>query len=124
MNEISATEKVLEQHLAFVNSHLEYEQRSEGELLNEQAREELSWIVCAYCGNKTARDDKMALFDHIMTCEKRPEKKLLEKAFEIEDKLYQKIIHLTTHSFLPEECEACEDIRQTLNIYTSKDLEL
>lgn len=118
MSEESATDKVLEQHLQLVVSHLEYTEKAKGELWNRLAREELSTIVCAYCGHKTARDDKMALFDHIMTCEKRPEKTLLAKAFEVEDKLYARIIHLTTHQYLPDTCDECREILETLKRYT------
>lgn len=76
-----------------------------------------SIIVCAYCGHESPRDDKMAIVDHTINCEKRPEKKLLEKAFEIEDRLYQRITHLTQHGYNPEACDDCREIADVLRIY-------
>jgi len=74
-------------------------------------------IMCAYCGHESSKADKMAVIEHTMNCEKRPEVTLLKKAFEIEDRLYMRIIHLTSHAYSPETCDACKEIREVLDIY-------
>jgi hypothetical protein len=74
-------------------------------------------IMCAYCGHESPKSDKMAVIEHTMNCEKRPEVHLLKKAFEIEDRLYQRIIHLTEHAYLPGNCNTCKEIAKTLSIY-------
>lgn len=96
--------------------------------LMEKAAEELAEykknldvIMCAYCGHESSKSDKMAVIEHTMNCEKRPEVKLLEKAFEIEDRLYQRIIHLTEHGYEPESCDACKEIAEVLHIYHETD---
>jgi hypothetical protein len=77
----------------------------------------VNFTVCAYCGHKSPTQDKTAVLDHILTCDKRPEKKLLEKAFEVEDRLYQRIIHLTENGYKPDNCDACKEIKEVLHIY-------
>lgn len=74
--------------------------------------------MCAYCG--FVHEDKnnmVEIIDHIMKCEKRPERKLLDKAFEVEDRLYQRIIHLTEDGYKPDSCESCKEIKEILRIY-------
>ena len=74
--------------------------------------------MCAYCGYVHEDKTNMAeIVDHIMKCEKRPERKLLDKAFEVEDRLYQRIIHLTEHGYHPEVCEKCKEISMILDVY-------
>lgn len=74
--------------------------------------------MCAYCGFVHEDKTNMAeIVDHIMKCEKRPERKLLDKAFEIEDRLYQRIIHLTEHGYQPDTCEECKEISIVLSVY-------
>ena len=46
--------------------------------------------VCAYCGQESPREPA-AILDHIMSCEKRPEKTFLEKAFEVESELHARL---------------------------------
>lgn len=46
--------------------------------------------VCAYCGQESPRD-AAAILDHIMSCEKRPEKTFLNKAFEVEADLRDRL---------------------------------
>ena len=77
----------------------------------------LSVIMCAYCGHESPKSEQMAVIEHTMTCEKRPEKRLLEKAFEIEDRLYEKIIHLTFQGYNPGDCETCTEIQELLRVY-------
>jgi hypothetical protein len=74
-------------------------------------------VMCAYCGHESSKSDKMAIIEHTMNCDKRPELKLLEKSFEIEDKLYARIIHLTEHAYAPETCGICKEIEEVLSIY-------
>jgi hypothetical protein len=77
--------------------------------------------MCAYCGH--VHEDKnnlIEIFDHVMTCEKRPEKKLLEKAFEIEDNLFGHLEHLSKYGYRPENCETCEIIQVRLDLWGSK----
>jgi hypothetical protein len=84
-------------------------------------------IACAYCGHESPKGDKMAIVEHAMTCDKRPEKKLLEKAFEVEDRLYQRIMHVTgtggdsVAHYWPNDCETCKEIAETLDIYLYRD---
>lgn len=78
-------------------------------------------IMCAYCGHTSPKGDMMAVVNHTMECEKRPERKLLDKAFEVEDRLYHRIIHLTEHSYNPRECETCREIENILNIYNESE---
>ena len=49
--------------------------------------------VCAYCGQESPREPA-AILDHIMSCEKRPEKTFLEKAFEVESELHARLAAL------------------------------
>lgn len=84
-------------------------------------KKNLDVIMCAYCGHECSKSDKMAVIKHTMSCEARPEVKLLEKAFEIEDRLYQRIIHLTEHGYTPETYDACKEISETLRIYHETD---
>lgn len=80
-------------------------------------------IMCAYCGHESPKNDKMAVVEHTMSCEKRPEKKLLEKALEIEDRLYGRIIHLVHNGYHPETCDDCKEIDETLRIYSGEGLD-
>jgi hypothetical protein len=78
--------------------------------------------MCAYCG--FVHEDKnnfAAIFDHVMNCEKRPERKLLDRAFEVEDRLYERIIHLTQDAYTPVSCKVCGEIEETLRIYQEKE---
>ncbi len=87
----------------------------------EEYKKLSSVVMCAYCGHESPKSDKMAVIEHTMNCEKRPEVKLLEKAFEIEDRLYQRIIHLTEHAYTPESCDVCKEISEMLRIYHETD---
>lgn len=78
--------------------------------------------MCSYCGFvHEDRADFSAILDHIMSCEKRPERKLLDRAFEIEDGLYQRIIHLTENPYQPASCEVCKEISECLRVYREGD---
>lgn len=75
---------------------------------------------CMYCGEHVPDTDE-AMLEHIFSCEKRPEKTLLKKAFEIEDGLYAKIKHLMNHEFNPLYCEdgICQEIAKDMERYDS-----
>lgn len=79
------------------------------------------FTVCAYCGHQSPRNDAIVIFDHIMTCEKRPEKIILAKAFEVEDGLFRGLEHLTSNPYLPEECDVCEQIAEGLKRWHSEE---
>ena len=89
--------------------------RIEGELLEYKKLSDV--IMCAYCGHESPKGDKMAVVEHTMNCEKRPEVHLLKRAFEVEDGLYQRIIHLTEHTYSPGSCAICKEIAETLSVY-------
>ena len=38
-------------------------------------------IMCAYCGHTNKKSDKAGVINHTLTCDKRPEKKLLAEAW-------------------------------------------
>lgn len=104
----------------------EAEARKAGDAAEDLAKlaeyEKLSNVImCAYCGHESPKGDKMAIINHTMQCENRPEVKLLEKAFEIEDRLYQRIIHLTKDGYRPESCDVCKEISELLRIYHETD---
>lgn len=77
---------------------------------------------CMYCGGSVPDTDQ-AMLDHIFSCEKRPEKTLLAKAFEVEDGLYAKIKHLVDNVYLPGFCEVCDDIAKDMARYDSVQME-
>lgn len=83
--------------------------------------EKLGTSVCAYCGNETDQKDGMAILNHILTCEKRPEKKILKEAFRVEDRLYGWLNHLTDNGerFHVGYCEACDEMTESLKIYNA-----
>lgn len=101
------------------------------------AREELAEIeetnkytVCSYCGHPTLKSEgASAILDHIMSCEKRPERTLLDKAFEVEDRLYGFLNHLLTTNdegrinYEPSKCDTCGQIKELLEIYNTKEAE-
>lgn len=89
--------------------------------LGEAIQKYTTVTVCAYCGHESPKADQQAILDHILTCEKRPEKNLLNKAFEIEDKLYGWIEHLVLHSYDTEKCKTCREIALSLRMWTKKD---
>ena len=72
---------------------------------------------CMYCGARVPDTDE-AMLDHIFSCEKRPEKTLLKKAFEIEDRLYGWLQHLSESD---SDCATCAEIEEALKIYNEKD---
>jgi hypothetical protein len=88
------------------------------------------YTVCGYCGHPTLKSDGAgAILDHIMNCEKRPERTLLDKAFEVEDRLYGFLNHVTGKStdgevnYDPTRCETCAEIKELLEIYNTKEAE-
>lgn len=89
--------------------------------LMEKAVEELNKLsvtICAYCGWASPKNDIKTVVTHIMECEKRPEKKLLQKALEVEDRLFQHIIHLTQSIYIPDECDVCKEISESIRVYS------
>jgi hypothetical protein len=86
--------------------------------LLEMAKNSMN-TVCAYCGHESPRDDASAIFDHIFSCDKRPEKTLLAKAFEVEDGLFRFLEHLTQDGYTPEVCNVCEEIQDRLSRWKS-----
>ena len=80
-------------------------------------------VVCAYCGKEMSGVDKMEVVNHIATCEKRPEPNLLAKAFEIEDRLYAWLKHVTgvaddsVEHYWPTQCDTCKEIKNALDLY-------
>lgn len=74
-------------------------------------------VVCAYCGKELDRSDKMAIFNHVTTCEKRPENALLKRAFEVEDELYKWLDHL--YGYSDSDCDICKEIGKALERYNS-----
>ena len=86
------------------------------------------YTVCAYCGHKNLKSEgAKAILDHIMSCEKRPEKILLDKAFEVEDRLYGFLNHLLITNdegrinYEPSRCDTCSRIKELLDIYNAKE---
>ncbi len=95
-----------------------------------EIEENSKYTVCAYCGHLSLKSDgAQAIVDHIMSCEERPEKKLLDKAFEVEDRLYGFLNHLLTTNdegrinYQPSKCETCGKIKELLEIYNEKEAE-
>jgi hypothetical protein len=82
-----------------------------------QAEKANNITVCAYCGHESPKGNMMEIVEHTMACEKRPEKTLLEKAFEVEDRLYLRLLHLTKHAYNPENCDFCKEVAKTLSFY-------
>lgn len=88
------------------------------------------YTVCGYCGHPTLKSDGAgAILDHIMNCEKRPERTLLDKAFEVEYRLYGFLNHLLTTNdegrinYEPSKCDTCGEIKELLEIYNAKEAE-
>lgn len=71
---------------------------------------------CMYCGG-SVQDTNEAMLEHVFSCEKRPEKKLLAKAFETESALFSKIMHLTTHDYKPLYCDECKEIKEAIDAF-------
>lgn len=93
--------------------------------------------ACAYCGHETPKSAGMvAVLEHIATCEKRPEKAIFKRAFEVNDMLIRwlehvagvgspieiklinggtHIIEATPHYFT--DCETCKQIAEYLARY-------
>lgn len=101
---------------------LEVDDNADEEEVRKDLEKALTITRCAYCGHESPKDDNQAIADHIFTCDKRPEKKLMEKAFEIEDKLYGWVDHLVTNVYMPDHCDLCAEIRESVKIWKEKDL--
>jgi len=71
---------------------------------------------CMYCGGSVP-DTNEAMLEHIFSCEKRPEKTLLAKAFETENGLFSKIMHLTAHDYKPLYCDECKEIKEAIDAF-------
>lgn len=71
---------------------------------------------CMYCGGVVGNTNE-AMLEHIFSCEKRPEKNLLKKAFEVEDGLFAKIKHLMDNEYNPVMCEVCAEIEKDMERY-------
>lgn len=53
------------------------------------------FVACTYCGLEIPKSAGMApVFEHIATCEKRPEKTIFKRAFEINDMLIAWMEHV------------------------------
>ncbi len=76
--------------------------------------------ACAYCGHESPKNDRMAIIDHVLTCDQRPEKKLLKKAFEIEDSLFTQLEHISQYGYRPDNCEVCEIVKGRLELWRSE----
>lgn len=53
----------------------------------EERGKNTNGFMCVYCGFKYSDNNPSAVIEHVLVCEKRPEKKLLEKALENDAKL-------------------------------------
>ena len=92
------------------------------DMADKEWEEGFRYTHCTYCGHKTERLKSGEIFEHIFSCEKRPEKTIIAQALEIEAGLHQNIIHLTAdHHFTPETCAICEDIGILIANYQSGD---
>lgn len=63
---------------------------------------------CMYCGGSVP-DTNEAMLEHIFSCEKRPEKTLLNKW----------VRHLSESEYLHDDCAMCAEIEEALRIYDS-----
>lgn len=125
---MDALEKLLleaEKH-GVMRGHVELMAEARREL--QKYQKNASVTVCAYCGHETLKSDgAQAVIDHIMSCEKRPERILLDKAFEVEDRLYGFLNHLLTTNdegrinYEPSKCGTCGQIKKLLEIYNAKE---
>jgi len=114
---------------------------------SERAAEELKELqeykkhagmrTCVYCGDEIQKSDGMfAVLEHIATCEKRPEKAILKRAFDVNDMLIAWIEHVAgvgspieiklinggTHTIEASphyftDCETCKQIAEYLAQY-------
>lgn len=84
-------------------------------------------VVCSYCGHESRKNDKMGAINHVLNCKKRPELKLLQKAFEVEDRLYAWLKHVTgaaddsVEHYWPTQCDTCKEIKKALDRYDEKE---
>lgn len=64
------------------------------ELANYKKHADL--IACSYCGHeiKKSETSNVEMLHHIATCEKRPEKAILQRAFEVNDMLIKWLEHV------------------------------
>lgn len=95
-------------------------------------------IACSYCGHEIKKSDTAAteMLQHIATCEKRPEKAIFKRAFEVNDMLIRwlehvagigspieiKLINGGTHTIEASphyftDCETCKQIAEYLARY-------
>lgn len=117
-----------EERTALQNAVIAYDHRP------QEAAEELEFLTaelerlkakdlavrrCMYCGGSVP-DTNEAMLEHIFSCEKRPEKTLLAKAFESETKLYGLMAHLVSMNYSPF-CETCKEIKESIEIFYAEE---